>query len=343
MSAPPVTMNPTASPARPFPAPFESEAAAPHYRPDNPTATVTAIQDPGYDIDEEDLEEAPRRGGWLRRVTATLAILLILGGLGWIGWQNRGLLSEKTGLGGLVSGSLSGGSSAEAFRLSPYVGEGETRAQIDASLQKTAIWRLLKREFREWYDERLADVERMRAQKSDEKVISKFLADVIVTLRRRHAQAALQSSPEHLKRMSAAFVAHLKQLASRDGATCHGYITFGEAHPFMIELARTPAFGEPLHRQIVAIFEGIVHGRANSVIHAATRRTDYDALTAELTGRGWSAQDLATFSDPRQLSQSPADKVCTLVQEWFLTQLALKDPQLQARLLAESLKPLTGG
>jgi hypothetical protein len=329
--------------ARSAPAPVQPEFAAPPYRQDHAGVPGTAIEDPAYEVDEEDVEEAPRRGGWLRRATAVLAVLLILGGLGWLGWQNRGFIGEKTGIGDFISGSLSGGASGEAFRASPYVGDGETRAQIDASLQKAAVWRLLKREFREWYDERLADVERMRAQKTDEKVISKFFADVIVTLRRRHAQAALQSSPDHLKRMSSAFVAHLKQLAARDGATCHGYITFGEAHPFMIELARTPAFGEPLHRQIVAIFEAIAYGRANKIIHPATRRTDYDALTAELTARGWSAQDLATFSDPRQLSQSPADKVCTLVQEWFLTQLALKDPELQARLLAESLKPLTGG
>lgn len=343
LAAPSVAMSQPAPTARSAPAHLQPDLAAPGYRTQDLAGAGTAIEEPAYDADEEDLGEVPRRGGWLRRVTAALASLLILGGLGWIGWQNRGLIGEMTGIGDLISGSFSGGVTADAFRVSPYVADGETRAQIDASLQKAAIWRLLKRDFREWYDERLGDVERMRAQKTDEKVISKFLADVIVTLRRRHAQTALQSSPEHLRRMSAAFVSNLKQLASRDGATCHGFVTFGEAHPFMIELVRSPTFGEPVHRQIVAIFEAITYGRANNVIHAATRRADYDALTAELTSRGWSTQDLATFSDPRQLSQAPPDKVCTLVQEWFLTQIALKDPALQARLLAESLKPLTGG
>ena len=37
------------------------------------------------------------------------------------------------------------------------------------------------------------------------------------------------------------------------------------------------------------------------------------------------------------------DKVCALVQDWFSTQLELKDAELQSRLLAESLKPLVGG
>jgi hypothetical protein len=336
------------------PADLRLDPAAPTFRPGSPVgpgpaphspaATGTDLEPPGEDDDyEDDFEEPPARRGWLRRLTTAVAVLLILGGLGWIGWQNRAAIAGMTGIGELLPGGLSAVPSADAFRVSPYVGDGETRAQIDASLQKAAIWRLLKREFKDWYDERLGDVEKMRAQKTDEKTISKFLADVIVTLRRRNAQAALQSSTDHLQRISAAFVTNLKQLAARDGATCHGFITFGEAHPFIIELSRTPAFGEPLHRQIVAVFEGIVHGRASKIIHPATRHTDYDTLTLELTARGWTPHDLATFSDRRQLDRSPPDKVCSLVQEWFLTQIALKDTELKARLLAESLKPLTAG
>lgn len=292
---------------------------------------------------EEYTDEPPARRSWGSRFAAAIAVLLIVGGLGWIGWQNRGLISGASAIGGIITAKISNTSSADMFRATPYEAAGETRDLIDVSLQKSAVWRTLKRDFADWYAERLVDIERMRAQKNDEKTISKFLADVIVTLRRRNAQAALQSSHEHLKRMAGAFLGNLKQLASRDGQTCFGFITFGEANPFMQELSRTPAFAESLQRQLVAVFESIADGRANRAVHPATRRADYDILTQELMARGWTQQDLGTFSDPQRLSKSPPEKVCTLVQEWFTAQLGLKDAELQARLLAESLKPLVGG
>ena len=322
--------EPVAAPHMQGPASFGHEPAG------------TALQ--GSDIPaDDDADDLPPRRGWTGRIAATVAVLLILGGLGWLGWQNRSLISGASAIGGIISAKMSNATPAEMFRASPYEAPGGARDLIDASLQKSAVWRGLKRDFADWYDERLSDVERMRTQKNDEKVISKFLADVIVTLRRRNAQAALQASPDHLKRMAGAFLGNLKQLAVRDGQTCFGFITFGEAHPFMQELSRTPAFAEALQRQLVAVFDAIADGRTNRAIHAATRRADYDVLTQELTVRGWTQQDLATFSDPQRLSKSSPEKVCSLVQDWFTTQLALKDAELQTRLLAESLKPLVGG
>lgn len=294
----------------------------------------------GAPVDDEDRAPSSRL---TRRLATAAAVLLILGGLGWLGWQNRAMLSGATAIGGVIASKISGTTPAEAFTLTPFEAPGETRDLIDVSLQKTAVWRILKRDHPDWYADRLADVERMRAQKDNEKVISKFLADVIVTLRRRNAQTALQSPPEYLRTMASAFVANLKQLSSRDGQTCFGFISFGEAHPFMIELAKTPAFSDALQRQMVAVMDSIGAARTNRVVHANTRRPDYDTLTKELMARGWSQADLATFSDPQKLSASPPDRVCTLVQEWFQAQLALKDADLQARLLAESLKPLVGG
>ncbi len=270
-------------------------------------------------------------------------MVLVLSGLAWITWQNRALVSGASAIGSALKATVASTPSADFYRLSPYDAPGDTREAIDAALQRTAIWRILKRDHSQWYAERVADIEQRRAQKVDEKVISKFMADVIVTLRRNHALTALQSSPEHLRSMARAFGDNLRQLASRDGSTCFAFITFGEANPFSLELARTPAFAETTQRQMVAIFESIANGRASRQVHANTRRADYDLLTKELTARGWSQNDLATFSDPARLSASPPEKVCTLVQEWFATHLALGDPELQSRLLAESLKPLVGG
>ncbi len=311
--------------------------------------------EPGYphpapahveDLRGEEADNPPRpRRNWVGIATAVLALVLIAGGLGWFLWQNRALVSGAgaSAVGAMMQSARPGGPSADHLRAPPYQAPGDTREQIDAALQRIAIWRYLKREFGDWYGEIIAEVERRRTQKMEERQITQFLVDVIVTLRRRNAPVALQASPEHLKGMASAFVANLKQLASRDGATCFAFVSHGESSPFMVELSRTPAFAETLQRQMLSVFEAIVDARNGRKIHANTRRSDYDRLTAELTARGWTQTDLATFSDPQRLSQTQPDKVCTLVQEWFATQLALKEPDLQARLLAESLKPLVGG
>lgn len=305
----------------------------------------TSLNSPAFDEEERDEEPMPRRGrGWIGMATAAFAVLLIAGGLGWFVWQNRTLVSGASAVGTVLTSAVTGSSSAEYFRAAPYVAAGDSKFAIDASLQNIAVWRYLKREFGEWYQEIVAEVEKMRLQKQDERYITEYYVNVLVTLRRRNALAALQSSPEHLRGMATAFVTNLKQLGSRDGATCYAFITHGEASPFMIELSKTPAFAETLQKQMIAVFTGVVDARAGRKIHANTRRTDYDALTEDLTRhRGWSQQDLATFSDPQKLSTTLPDKVCTLVQDWFSSQLAMKDPEVQTRLLAESLKPLVGG
>ncbi len=297
--------------------------------------------------EEEDLYEEPaprRRRGWIGMATAAFAVLLITGGLGWFIWQNRTLVSGASAIGTALTTAVTGTQSSEYFRAAPYIAAGESKVSIDASLQNIAVWRYLKREFAEWYQEIVTEVEKMRIQKQDERYITQYFVNVIVTLRRRNALAALQSSPEHLRGMASAFVTNLKQLGSRDGATCYAFITHGEASPFMIELSKTPAFAETLQKQMIAVFSGVVDARAGRKIHANTRRPDYDALTEDLTKqRGWSQQDLATFSDPQKLSTTPPEKVCTLVQDWFASHLAMKDTEVQTRLLAESLKPLVGG
>ncbi len=298
-------------------------------------------------LDEEDQIDEPapdRKRGWIGMATAAFAVLLIAGGLGWFAWQNRTLVTGASAIGTVLTTAISGGQSTETFRTAPYMAAGETKAEIDASLQNIAVWRYLKREFADWYQEIVGEVEKMRIQKQDERYITQYFVNVIVTLRRRNALAALQSSPEHLRAMATSFVTNLKQLGSRDGATCYAFITHGEASPFMIELSKTPAFAETLQKQMIAVFSGVVDARGSRKVHPNTRRTDYDALTEDLTkNRGWSQQDLATFSDPQKLSTTLPDKVCTLVQDWFSTQLAMKDQELQTRLLAESLKPLVGG
>jgi hypothetical protein len=46
------------------------------------------------------------------------------------------------------------------------------------------------------------------------------------------------------------------------------------------------------------------------------------------------------FSDERALAHAGAAKVCQMVQDWFAAQLAITDPDMQLRLLIDSLKPV---
>lgn len=297
---------------------------------------------PTTHLDDFD-EPEPRSPGALRRWAKMAAGLLIVLGVGWLGWQYRAALPGISSIGNAMKSRFIAGESAEAFQAPPFFVEAETRQDIDAQLQRTALWRTLKRDYGKWYDERLVDIERMRGQKVDEKTISKFMADVVVVQRRNTASLALAASPDHLKSMASGFLSNLKQLASRDAQTCFSFISFGESSPYMLELTKSPAYAESVQRQLTAIFEAVADGRKQPRSYAATRRADYDVLTAELTARGWTQDDLMTFSDPRRLSSSAPDKVCRMVQDWFTAQLSLKDPELQSRLLSESLKPLVQG
>jgi hypothetical protein len=82
---------------------------------------------------------------------------------------------------------------------------------------------------------------------------------------------------------------------------------------------------------------------ASSARYPQPRKSDYDALGADLTKRGWSPSDWQLFSDERALARAGPEKVCQLVHDWFAAQLDLKDPDMQLRLLVDSLKPVVAG
>ena len=59
--------------------------------------------------------------------------------------------------------------------------------------------------------------------------------------------------------------------------------------------------------------------------------------------RGWSQADLRMFTDERALSSAGPEKVCQMVHDWFAAQLAMSDPDVQLRLLVDSLRPVVAG
>ena len=232
---------------------------------------------------------------------------------------------------------------AKGSAAAPFVGLGGSGAEIDAALQASTLWQILKREFPDWYGKRIEDVRRLRTEQKDDKAIGAALTDAIVKLRREHANAALAASHARLRVVAETFVINLDRLAKHSTEACYGFISSGEADPVVIDLLRSPELTKPLQSQLAAVFEAISEGRKSPQAHAKAQRVDFDTLAAQLGRRGWSAQDLQLFSDERALSRAPPERVCKMVQEWFAAQLSVPDEATQIRLLVETLRPVVAG
>lgn len=220
---------------------------------------------------------------------------------------------------------------------------GSTATEIDAGLQTAPLWQLLKKEFPDWYGEQVNEVARLKGEQKDDKAIAQALAEALVALRRKHLADALAASPSRLRQLASSFLGNLGRLAGTSTDACYGYISQGETSPMVVELARGSEHGPHLQAQSLAVFEAIVEGRKAPRAPTSPRREDYDALASQLAQRGWSPADLQLFSDARALSRAPPQKVCQMVQDWFAAQLAVKDEDVQLRLLVEALKPVVAG
>lgn len=230
-----------------------------------------------------------------------------------------------------------------ALKETPLQGFSETASEVDAGFQKAALWQLLKKEFPDWYKERVAETAKLRSEKKDDAAISQHLTQALVDLRRKNATAALAAGPERLRYVAASFVENLTGLSKHSTDACFSFISQGESSPMLVEMMRSSEFTAGLQAQFTAIFEAIAEGRKAPRTHEAPKREDYDTLAAQLAARGWSPADLQTFSDARALARTKPDRVCQMVQDWFSAQLAVKDSAVQIRLLVEALKPVVQG
>jgi hypothetical protein len=169
------------------------------------------------------------------------------------------------------------------------------------------------------------------------------MARALVALRRQQVSHALAASFPQLRAVAATFFDNLAQLRKHSIEACFAFISQGEASPVIVSLMQNPAHAAHLQAQLTAVFEAIADGRKASRVYPQPRKTDYDTLAADLARRGWSQADMQLFSDERALSRAGPEKVCQLVHDWFAAQLAIKDPDMQLRLLVDSLKPVVAG
>jgi uncharacterized protein DUF4339 len=214
---------------------------------------------------------------------------------------------------------------------------------IDANLQRTMLWNVVKREFPDWYGERLRETAKLSTDNKPEDAIAKHLVEALVALRRKNADHALAASTPKLKAIASAFLENLKKLNAHSTSACYSFISQLEAAPTVVEMLQQPDVGSPFEAQVAAVFEAIADGRKAPTQHVAPKKTDYDALADQLTKLGWSQADLQLFADPRALARTSPERVCKMVQDWFSAHIAITDLEAQERLLVETLKPVVAG
>lgn len=271
-----------------------------------------------------------------RRIVATLVVtaLLIAAGVG--GYLYRDALADVAGRAGQQVAALMG-------RTQEPGAQRPAAVRTPAAVQPSGLWQLVKAEFPEWYAERTREAAKIRVETKDERAAVRFLTEALVALRRSQADAALASSPESIRKIASTFVANLDELKKASVEHCYTYISLGEANARILELADVKSATATIEAQIGAVFEAIAEGRRQPQVHLPPRKGDYDLLADELVRRGWSDSDLQVFSDPRQLARASPARVCGMVRDWFAAHLALQDPNVQLRLLIESLKPVVAG
>jgi hypothetical protein len=270
----------------------------------------------------------------MRRLLLAASVLAIVAGGAWLIVHHYERLSGPASLEPARPGPTAEISESPPFRVS-----GDTVGDIDRSFQRAALWRAIKQEFPEWYTQRLNEVAKLKSEQRDDVAIARYLVEAVVALRRKHSAQALAASPGALRMVAGAFLDTLKNLSKYGVEACYGYISQGETSAAVLTLINEHL--GYLHRQTTAVFEA--EGRKSPQTHLPPRKDDYDALARVLTERGWSQSDLQLFTNPRALARASPEQVCKMVQDWFAAQLAIQEPEIQVRLLFESLRPVVAG
>ncbi|HRK20124.1 MAG TPA: hypothetical protein PK970_14310, partial [Hyphomicrobiaceae bacterium] len=300
------------------------------------------------DVDEHDDEDGnvdETEGRIGRRVKIAAAIVffaITLGAAGWLllPYKDRIVRSVAVAIPSATSRAPVADASGASRVLAGFTAD---RRQNDALLQETELFQLLKRTHAEWYGQRLDEVTKAIQDGGSDAKAAEGLVQALAQLRRQHAGDVLSAPAGHLTAIATSFVTNLGLLRGVSIDACYKFISNGETAPGIVPLFQSKDLSGPLQRQLHAIFSAVEQGRSTPRVYPMPRQADYTALLGELEARGWTQADMQLFSDSRALAKAPPQDVCRLVTQWFESQLALKDGDVQLRLIADSLKPLIAG
>ncbi len=237
-------------------------------------------------------------------------------------------------------GSLTG---ARVPSAAPIGGFTTTMPGTDAALQRSSLWQVLKKYHPVWYEDRVREATDGILQGKPEIEILTGLMQGVVKLRRQYAGDATSAPITRLKSIASLFANNLVRLKAHSVEACFQYVSAGESAPAVVALLQNPEHTSGLQAQLVATFEGIDEGRKTPRVYPQPKASDYDQLVTALEARGWKKEDLTLFADSQKLSQAEPATVCRLVTEWFEAQMSIKEPDVQLRLIADSLRPVVAG
>ncbi len=225
----------------------------------------------------------------------------------------------------------------------PLGGYAASPEATDQAMQRSLLWQVLKKDHADWYAERVQEAASAAQAGKPEGEITTALMQAVVKLRRKYAGDAISAPIVRLKSIASLFVTALGRLKALNVDTCAQFVTAGESAPAVVALLQGPEHSGLIQAELAAIFEGIAEGRRTPRVYPQPRQADYDQLVAALKEKGWQKADFELFADSQRLAQSPSDTVCRLVTDWFEAQLAIKEPDVQLRLIVDSLKPVVAG
>jgi hypothetical protein len=285
-----------------------------------------------------------RRGSRLGRIAAVVVVAAALAGAGALAFFNRARLAEFATALTASSGGAMTVADRKSLEVPPLAGfRGGTPASIDAALQATALWSVIKREFPEWYEERVKEAAALARENKDDVAIGQHMAAKLREFRRQQVSNALSATQPRLKTVATAFLDNLSKLREHSPQACHGFINGGEANPAIVALLQGSEFTPGLQAQLTVMFEAIAEGRKQPRVYPRPNQQEFEQLAKDLFKMGWTQEDLVLFINARELAKAPPETQCRLVHDFFKAQLAFSDPDVRMKLIISSLGPVFGG
>jgi GYF domain 2 len=300
-----------------------------------------AAADPAYGPDFDDAGGGPRFRPL--RVAVVLLLLVAITGAGALAYLYPARVSEF-----VASFTTSSGATTIADRRSldvpPLAGfRGGTAETIETHLQATALWRVIKREFPDWYAQRLSEAAALARDNKDDAAIGQHMGAKLRELRRQQAANGLQATQQLLRNVAMAFFDNLVKLRAHSPQACHALIDGGEANPAIVALLQGSEFTPGLQAQLTAVFEAIAEGRRQPRVHIRPVAEEFQKLAGGLAKMGWTQEDMVLFNDPRAFAKAPPEKVCQLVHDFFKAHVDFADPDGQIKLIINALPPVFAG
>jgi hypothetical protein len=319
----------------------------------NTVAPEPHRRDVAVDDRFDDDDDGDNSGSVALKAIAAGLLIALIGGGGWLAYQNRASLMAMVDQNGanaantpvVRANETTGGANTPALRTTSTTTSSINRSQANgrAAFLDTAAWKSVATTFPEWAGEREQQAQSMLQSGQSQADVRKHLIDELAKLRRRHANDALSASPTALRSVATAFLTNLRTLTGRSPKICYEFISKGETSAQILPLLDDAEAGEPLLKQMHTVVQAIANGRETPQTYLPPRQSDYSMISTELSKMGWTGADMRLFGDPQKLAAAEPEKVCQLVTDWFTAQLMISDQTIQSRLLVQSLRPVVAG